>query len=70
MDSNGKFIDLEHFSINGFANGWFVDKILPEKIKVKFMPQDNFTQGIIISVASSILVFTFLVYLDYKRRIK
>lgn len=70
LDSNGKTIDLLHFRINGFANGWFVDKELAERIKVKFVLQNVLISGIIIAVISSILSSIFFIYLDKRGKIK
>ncbi|MBI2018542.1 hypothetical protein HYS96_02435 [Candidatus Daviesbacteria bacterium] len=69
-DSSGNKIDLPHFSINGFANGWFVDKELADRIKVKFMLQNALTQGIIIAVIFFIFSSIFLIYLDQRGKIK
>lgn len=68
-DSKGNKIDLPHFSINGFANGWLVDKELAERIKVKFMLQNALTQGITVAVISFILSSIFFIYLDRRGKI-
>lgn len=68
-DSKGNKIDLPHFSINGFANGWLVDKELAERIKVKFVLQNALTQGITIAVISFIFSSIFFIYLDRRGKI-
>lgn len=70
IDSKGKKIDLPHFSINGFANGWFVDKVLPEKIKVEFVLQRVFAKGVVAASVSFVLSTVILFYLDYKKRLR
>lgn len=69
-DSSGKKIAVSHFSINGFANGWFVDKKLDDNIKVRFVLQDSFTEGIILTAFSWIIFSGIIVFLDFRRRIK
>lgn len=65
-DFFGKKIDLPHFSVNGFANGWLIEEPLPEKIKVKFMLQDSLFFGASISVVSMIVFSILLLYMDKK----
>lgn len=68
LDTNGKIINLPHFSVNGFANGWLVEKPLPDKVRIKFVLQDFRDKGIAISVISLLLLVSIAIYLDYKRR--
>lgn len=69
-DSAGKKIDLSHFSINGFANGWFIEEPLPQNIRVEFILQDNFRLGIMISAITFIASLVLLLYLDYKIKLR
>lgn len=62
-DISGKTINLSHFSINGFSNGWLVEEPLPQKIKVEFILQNYFLKGIVVSTLAffgSILLFSYL----------
>lgn len=68
-DSLGKFIDLPHFSINGYANAWLVEKSLPDKIRIKFVLQDARNQGILFSVVSLLLLTIVVFYLDHRRKL-
>lgn len=69
VDSTGQVIDLPHFSINGFANAWSVEKPLPQKVYIKFVLQDARDKGILISTASAILVIGIVVVLDRRRKL-
>lgn len=69
-DSKDNKINLPHFSINGFANGWLVNKELAERIKVKFVLQNALMQGITIAVISFIFSSICLIYLDQRGKIK
>lgn len=68
LDTNGKNINLPHFSVNGFANGWLVEKPLPDNVRIKFVLQDYRNKGIVVSLISLLLLVSLAIYLDYKRR--
>lgn len=67
LDSSGKTIELPHFSINGFANAWLVEKALPQKVYIKFILQDMESKGVLISAVSALLLISFVVYSNYKK---
>ncbi len=69
-DSAGKKIDLSHFSINGFANGWLIEEPIAQKIRVEFILQDNFKLGIMISTITFIASLVLLLYLDYRIKLR
>ncbi len=69
-DIYGKELYLQHFTINGFANGWLVDKPLPEQIKVEFTLQRVFVKSIVISVLVFMISTSLLLYLDYRKKFK
>lgn len=66
-DLVGNKIDLPHFSINGFANGWFIDKELAKKVRVEFMLQRLFIPAVFISVIAFILSSGLVAYLDKRK---
>ncbi len=65
-DLTGKRIELPHLSVNGFSNGWLVDKELPDKVVVKFVLQDTLFLGTVVSVVSFAIFSVLLMYLDKK----
>lgn len=69
-DASGKKIDAPHFIINGFANGWLIEKTLPEKIKIEFSLQKVFGRGVIFSMSVFILLVILVLYVDYRERLK
>lgn len=68
QDAEGKVVKLPHFSINGFANAWLAEKVVPQKIYVKFILQDIRNKGIYISLVSYILLIGLVVVLKYRRK--
>lgn len=68
LSSNGQMIDLPHFSINGFANAWSVEKPLPQKIYIKFILQDFKGKGILISTISIFFLIGIVVFLDRREK--
>lgn len=68
IDTKGQEIDLPHFSINGFANAWLVENLLPQKIYVKFILQDTRNKGILISIISLLSVIVVVIVLNRRRK--
>ena len=58
-----KLDDAYHFVANGYANGYFIQKIGEHKILIYYWPQNLFIVGAIISFISVILLLIFLVFL-------
>jgi len=69
LDQTGKEINLPHFSINGYANAWLIEKPLPDNIKIKFLLQGTRNQGIVVSAISMFLLIAAVICLDHRRRI-
>lgn len=69
-DSAGKKINLPHFSINGFANGWLVENSLPEKVYVKFELQNALRIGGLIAMVVFISSSILFIYFDLSKRFK
>lgn len=68
LDSSGNAIEMPHFSINGFANAWLAEKVLPQKVYIKFILQDFEGKGILISIVSAFLLISIVAYFNYKGR--
>lgn len=56
-----------HFIINGFANGWKIERKGSYSIRIKFQSQQNFQNGVVISVASIAVLFGSCCYILGKR---
>lgn len=69
-DMAGNKIDTPHFSINGSANGWLIEKPIPAKLKVEFVLQKTFAQGILTAIVSFIITSMLSVYLDFRKKIE
>jgi hypothetical protein len=63
-----------HVTVNGFANGWFIDQtdfaneVEDFRLEVSFAPQKQFTAGMVISIGVLIVVLGSLVYIRMSRR--
>lgn len=68
IDTKGKELELPHFSINGFANAWLIEDLLPQKIYVKFILQDVRDKGILISLISLLSVIVVVIVLNRRRK--
>lgn len=66
-DLSGKKLELPHLSVNGFANGWFVGKPLPDKVRVKFSLQDTLAAGLAVTILSFIIFSGLAIYFDSKK---
>jgi len=60
----------DHFMLNGFANGWLIDKKGSYSLIIDFYPQKLFVIGSIISITSFCLVVLLLVYKLFRRNSK
>ena len=58
----------EHFSINGFANGWYITKQGDYKIIINFEPQKIFYIGIFVSLATILLLLGYFGYLKIRKK--
>ncbi len=56
----------EHILVNGYANGWWIDKKGDYKIIVEFLPQKYLNYGYMISAVSSLLGFIFILISRFK----
>ena len=53
----------EHFTANGYANCWYINKTGSYTIKLEFVPQKLFYEGAVVSVAT---IIAFSVYVGIK----
>ncbi len=72
---NGQQIpDQDHFTANGYANGWYIDKAGTFTITLEFTPQNLFYAGAAISITSLIICTTYLsknkITYVYKKHVK
>ena len=58
----------EHFSVNGFANGWYITKQGDYKIIINFKTQNIFHIGIFVSLATVISLLGYFGYLKNKMK--
>lgn len=56
----------KHFEIDGYANGWYIDKKGNYTIDIEYMPQQYFYFGIIISLMA--LISTILIYIKIEKK--
>lgn len=65
---DGQKIDAKHILVNGYANGWIVEKPLPEKFFIFFDLESAKYRGILLTILS-VLIICILVYrLDKKKK--
>ena len=64
---DGKEIEALHFQANGYANAWFIESELPDRIYVKFSLSDYRRLGNIISIISLIILLPVIIYLNRKK---
>lgn len=48
------YFNNNHFKVNGYANGWHIDKVGKYKLVLEYQPQKYFYYGIIVSLISII----------------
>lgn len=58
---------INHFTANGYMNGWFIDKMGSYSIIIEYEPQKQFYQGILISFVAVIGIIGFLVVKKMKK---
>src|SRR3989344_1043311 len=70
LDDKDWIQEDKHFMVNGYANGWLVDKQGSYEIDIKFAPEDYFKKTKKISVISIVLAIIFLIGLEGKKKKK
>lgn len=66
-DRNGANLTKNHFLVNGYANGWIIDKTGDYQLIAKFTPQDILEKSRIVSSAAILVGLGAVVYLIYKK---
>ncbi len=62
MDTDGKILNYQHFLANGYANGWYIDRMGNFQIILKFTPQDLLKLGEKISFVGVSFGLIFVAY--------
>ncbi len=65
--NSGQIINLKHIVVNDYANGWLIDKPIPENVKLEFTLQSKLVEGVLISTASLLALILLTALLDKKR---
>lgn len=66
--NGGWEVVTKHFMIDGYANGWFLDKGQARKFKIEYTPQVWFYIGSIISVTALLLSVLWLIIKNFKNK--
>lgn len=65
----GSYIsENNHIVINGFSNGWFIDRQGDYSLTIEYAPQKYFNLGWIITIMSILAVFFYLIFIKYYGR--
>lgn len=67
ISSKGYQINSDHIKVNGFANGWIVDKKGDYVLRVEYAPQKYFYLGLTVTSVYIVLVIAYLV-INRKRK--
>jgi hypothetical protein len=66
-DKSPEYNMAQHVLVNGYANGWWIDKPGTSELTIEFLPQRWYKIGWIISIATLFLCFIYLIFIFIRR---
>lgn len=70
LSLNSKNISSQHFIINGYANGWIIDKTGNYTLSLEFISQKYFIIGLYITIVTFTLLIIYIVIKIWIKKIK